>query len=113
MSVVTGRDPCLRISFAGEVLFSGIRGLIFGISHPLVSDSLSFCRSRETRIRHYLVNGISRLSDDKLQVQVGHPRNHDSLGSGAVLIHRISARADGRQLEFPVDDKQNSRSNDN
>jgi hypothetical protein len=44
------------------------------------------------------------LGDDKLQVQVGQARDHDGLGSGAVWVHRIGARARAptRSVEFPV-----------
>ena len=68
------------------------------------SNPLPLSRGCESRIDHYLVDRVPRLGDDKLQVQVGQARDHNGLGSGAVRVHRVGARAraPARRVEVPV-----------
>jgi len=56
-------------------------------------DTLPLGRGCDARIDHYLVDRVPRLGDDKLQVHVRVPRDHDSLGAGAVPVHGVGARA--------------------
>jgi hypothetical protein len=67
-------------------------------------DPLPLGRGCESRIDHYLVDRVTRLRDDKLQVQVGQARDHNGLRSSAVRIHRVGARAraPARRVEVPV-----------
>jgi hypothetical protein len=60
------------------------------------SDALSFAGGCDPRINDHLVNGVPRLGDDKLQVQVRHILDNNGLGPRAVRVHRVGARA-GRQ----------------
>jgi hypothetical protein len=57
------------------------------------ADALSFGRDCAPRVGHYLVDRVPRLGDDKLDVQVGRARNRNGLGSGAVRVHGVRARA--------------------
>ena len=57
------------------------------------SEALSFCRGCDPRIDHHLVDGVSSLSNDHLQVQVGHAWNHKGRGSGAVRVDRVDTGA--------------------
>ena len=69
--------------------------LTFGYRYSSVlgsSDALSFGRGREPRISHHLVNGVSALGNDKLQMKARHALDHNGLGSGAVLVYGITAR---------------------
>src|SRR5437763_8221090 len=46
-------------------------------------NSLAFRCGCEPRIDYHLMNFVSRLFDDDLQVQIGHPRHGNGLRSGA------------------------------
>jgi hypothetical protein len=58
------------------------------------SNPLPLGRGCDSRIDHYLVDRVPRLGDDKLHVHVMRgARNHNALGSGAVRVHGVGARA--------------------
>src|SRR5450755_4617333 len=62
--------------------------LLFG-----TPEALSVGRGCDPRIDHYLVDGVSSLSNDDLQVQVGHAWNHKRLGSSAIRVDRVATGA--------------------
>src|SRR5690348_13263072 len=62
--------------------------LVFGSSDPL-----SLGGGCETRISHNLVDRVARLRNDELQMQVGHARDNEGLGSGAVRVDGVGAGA--------------------
>jgi len=57
------------------------------------SNPLPLGRGCNSRIDHYLVDRVPRLGDDKLHVHVRVARDHNGLGSGAVRVHGVGARA--------------------
>src|SRR6266849_2976642 len=68
--------------------FSRSPSLLFGSM-----NALPFGRSREPGVGHHAVDRVSRLGDDNLRVQVRVARDHNGLGSGAVRVHGVGARA--------------------
>ncbi len=72
-------------------------------------DALSFGRGRDPRVDYHLVDGVSALGNDDLQVQVTHAWDYDGLGSGAVRVDRVGARArtPTRREEAVVGDRVN------
>jgi hypothetical protein len=83
---VSGAEMCRALFDSG--LFPGTLILTLRSFNPL-----SLGRGCDSRIDHYLVDRVPRLGDDKLQVHVRIARDHDSLGSGAVRVHGVGARA--------------------
>ena len=83
--MVRGQDsPALEASYLLPIPFFVLLGSL---------DALSFGRGCDTRVDYHLVDGVSALGNDNLQVQVGHARNYNGLGSSAVRVDGVATGA--------------------
>jgi hypothetical protein len=87
-------SEALRSNERGEISPLCLRLALPGVLNSLLlgsSDPLGFGGGCEAGIGHHIVDGVSRLGDDHLQVHRGLVAVGDGEASGAVWVHNVGA----------------------